>query len=100
MKKVFKKIPAFVVVSLIIVLTVILTALAAALSYDLDGDGNVTENDVKILMEAITGIDVDSDVSMTDYNGDNKINVLDVIALKRKQLNGDTYPDGWTVGIY
>ena len=100
MKKVFKKIPAFVVVSLIIVLTVILTALAAALSYDLDGDGNVTENDVKILMEAITGIDVDPDVSMTDYNGDNEINVLDVIALKRKQLNGDVYPDGWTVGIY
>ena len=100
MKRMFKKVPAYLVVSLIIVATVALTVLAASLNYDFTGDGKLDNEDIIAVMKSITGKDLLADESLADYDSNGVIDVLDVIAIKRYMFFLQDNDDGWTKGIY
>lgn len=75
---------------------------SAALAGDLDSSGTVDSDDVEILQEYLTKKGTIADSISADLNNDNKINVFDLITLKRIaistsvssvnyiHLNGDT----------
>ena len=100
MKNIFKKTPAILVVALIIVLTVAFTVLAATVEFDFTGDGALDNQDIIAVMKSITGKEPLSDQSLADYDKDGKVNVLDVIAIKRYMFFLENNADGWTRGIY
>lgn len=83
MKKMFKRVPALIVVSLIILLTVASAVIAA----------NV--DSVEIWLDYyING----EESALTDLDKNGKINILDAV-LFHKQVTAPT-PDGYTKGIY
>lgn len=102
MKKFLKRLPTGAVVSIIVVLAVALTGLAAAIAYDFSNDGKVDNADVEVVMQSIVGSTQLSDemLSLADFDGNETVDVLDVIALKRHIIKLQTVSDGWTVGIY
>ena len=52
--------------------------------YDINNDNIINNKDVAMLLKYIVGITLSSDISFehTDFNGDGKINVLDVLTLQ------------------
>ncbi len=95
MKKFFKKIPAFIIVSLIVLITVALAVFASNFVYDYNGDNQINIKDTKIFMETLVGLD---DETISDLTGDGKVNILDVIEFQ-KNINIQSLT-GWTTGIY
>ena len=53
MKRIFKKVPSFIIVALIIITTVAFTVLAANIDFDMNGDGKITNRDVIALIHTI-----------------------------------------------
>lgn len=100
MKKVSKRLPVYIAIALVALIVAAFTVVAANFDYDFDGNGAVNNDDLIVVMESITGKDISADVSLADYNGDGKLDVRDVIAIKRIMLFRDSVEDGWTKGIY
>ena len=53
-------------------------------------------------MKSITGEEILSNDlrDLADFDGNDSLNVLDVIALKRYILDFQSINDGWTIGVY
>lgn len=102
MKKTFKKTPVFLIVTIALALTIGISIFASDLLYDFSGDGKVDNTDVIAVMQSITGNNtLSADMQdLADFDGNETLDVLDVIALKRYILDFQTIDDGWTVGIY
>lgn len=97
-----KKIPLILIITLAIVAVVGLTIFAANLLYDFSGDGRIDNDDVVAVMKSITGEEILSNDlrDLADFDGNDSLNVLDVIALKRYILDFQSINDGWTIGVY
>ena len=100
MKNVSKRLPVYIAIALVALIVTAFIVVAANFDYDFDGNGAVNNDDLIVVMESITGKDISADVSLADYNGDGKLDVRDVIAIKRIMLFRDSVEDGWTKGIY
>lgn len=102
MKKTFKKLPLILIISIALVLAVGISVFAVNLLYDFSGDGRVDDGDVVVVMNSIVGNNsLSSDQqSLADFDGNDTVNVLDVIALKRYILDFQSIDDGWTIGVY
>ena len=100
MKRIFKKVPSFIIVALIIITTVAFTVLAANIDFDMNGDGKFDNSDIVAVMKSITGKELLPDESLADYDADKDVDVLDVIAIKRFMFTLDKFNDTWTIGIY
>ncbi len=98
MKRFSKTTSAVLVAVSILLLAVAATVFAAGVIESITPD----ETGVQTIMKSITGEEVLSSGAalMADYNNDDAVDVLDVIALKRFMLDAKDYNDGWTVGIY
>ncbi|MBR5314151.1 MAG: dockerin type I repeat-containing protein [Clostridia bacterium] len=102
MKKTFKKLPLMLIVSIALVVAVGVSVFAVNLIYDFSGDGKIDDGDVIVVMNSIIGNNSLSDEQkdLADFDGNNTLDVLDVIALKRYILEFQSIDDGWTVGVY
>lgn len=101
MKKIFKKAPAYVVISLVLIVTVAVSIFAASTVYDLNSDAKIDDEDVKLVMNSVVDKDGSlTDKTLADYDGNTELNVLDVIALKKIIFANAAIDDGFTKGIY
>ncbi len=101
MKKSIKKLPLFLIISISVIVLVSLSIVAFNALYDFSNDGKVDDGDVIAVMQSITGNKVltEEQKDLADFNYDDTIDVLDVIALKRYVL-GFVPTDNWTIGVY
>ena len=98
MKRLNKKTSALVIAAAILLLAIGVTVLAAAAVETISPD----EDGVQNIMQSITGEkELSAGASaMADFNGDGKVDVLDVISLKKFILDSEAFSDGWTRGYY
>lgn len=102
MKKIFKKVPAYAVISLVLIVTVAVSILAATTVLDLNNDAKIDDEDVKLVMNSVVDKSEGalSDKTLADYDANGELNVLDVIALKKVIFANANINDGFTKGIY
>ena len=103
MKHLHKKTPLFIILSVVAILAITISMFALSSNYyDFNGDSNVDNEDVLEVMQGIVGEkEVTQDMKdMVDFDGNEIINVLDVIAFKNYINQMQNLDANFTRGIY